>query len=74
MVEENCVEVGMPWDYIETFIQKIEAEVVLQCGVSPSASPRSLSATMTTNNSGHGVTMEENVVEEEDVVEDMVPV
>ena len=74
MVQETCVEVGMPWYYIETFMQKIRAEVVLQCGVSPSASPRSLSATLTTNKSGHGVTMEEDIVEEEDVVEDMVPV
>ena len=74
MVKENCVEVGMPWYYIETFMQKIRAEVVLQCGVSPSASPQSLSAAMTTNKSGHGVTMEEDVVEEEDIVEDMVPV
>ena len=29
---------------------------------------------MTTNKSGHGVTIEEDVVEEEDIVEDMVPV
>ena len=74
IVKETCVEVDMPRYYIETFIQKIKAEVVLQCGVSPSASPQSLLATMTTNNSGHGVTMEEDVVEEEDIVEDMVPV
>ena len=39
MVQETCVEVGMPWYYIETFMQKIKAEVVLQCGVSPTASP-----------------------------------
>ena len=38
MVKETCVEVGMPWYFIEAFIQKIKAEVVLQCG-SPSASP-----------------------------------
>ncbi len=74
MIEEHCVEVGMPWYYIETFIKKIKAEVVLQYGVSPSVSPRSLSATMTTNNSGHGITMKEDILEEEDVVEDMVPV
>ena len=29
---------------------------------------------MTTNKSGHGVTMEEDIVEAEDVLEDMVPV
>ena len=67
-VENNCVEVGMPWYCIEKFIQKIKAEVALQQGVSPSASHKSQSATMATNKSEHGTTMEE------DVVEEMVPV